>query len=343
MELLTYTNRLKKKEHLMYEEMHQAVEHIFNEETPAEDIADFLITLSAKGETAHELAALATVMKSYANKVNAPEGIYIDNCGTGGDGLKSFNISTTSAFVMAGAGVKVAKHGNRKISSQSGSTDILEALGIHSFATIEETMNLLDQEGIAFMYAPSIHPKLKRIGQIRLSIGKPTIFNLSGPLTNPVPLQTQFVGINRPDFVTDYASVLRMLGRQRAVVVSGAQGMDEASLEGRNTCVLLDGDNLIPFSLRAEDVGLEPAPLSALRGGTPDENAVILKELLNGKQSPYFDAVVLNSAIGFFAYGAAESIEQGVDIARDSILSGRALEKLNNVIEYSQKILKESV
>lgn len=186
-----------------------------------------------------------------------------------------------------------------------------------------------------------MHPKLKRIGEVRQSLGKPTIFNLVGPLTNPVPLKTQFVGINRPNFTTDYAEVLHMLGRERAIVVSGAQGMDEASLDGENTFVLLDHGDIIPFKLRAEDVGLTAKPLSAIRGGTPAENAVIMRDLLKGKQSVYFDTVVLNAGIGFFAYGLASTMKEGIDMAKDSILSGRAYEKLESVVAYNKKVMQE--
>ncbi|MBD8032677.1 anthranilate phosphoribosyltransferase [Solibacillus merdavium] len=341
MPLLPYIEKIERKEHLVFKEMQQAAQLIFNEQTPKEQIAAFLTAMSIKGETAHEVAGLASVMKSHAVSVDAPEGIYIDNCGTGGDGLQSFNISTTAAFVLAGGGILVAKHGNRKVSSASGSSDVLEALGITLLPDTAQTIDLLKQHGIAFLHAPNMHPKLKRIGEVRQSLGKPTIFNLVGPLTNPVPLKTQFVGINRPNFTTDYAEVLHMLGRERAIVVSGAQGMDEASLDGENTFVLLDHGDIIPFKLRAEDVGLTAQPLSAIRGGTPSENAVIMRDLLKGKQSVYFDTVVLNAGIGFFAYGLASTMKEGIDMAKDSILSGRAYEKLESVVAYNKKVMQE--
>lgn len=331
-------HKVQQNEHLMYEEMIEAAKWMFQEETPKDDIARFLTALSAKGETAHEVAALAVVMRSFALDVPAKAGIYMDNCGTGGDGLNTFNISTTSAFVLAGAGVKMAKHGNRKISSASGSADVLEALGIHTDITIDQTLALLEQEGIAFLYAPNVHPKLKRIGEVRRALGKPTIFNLVGPLTNPVPLATQFTGINRPNFVMEYASVLQMLGRERALVVSGPQGLDEASLAGQNTFVLVDKGDLIPFSLTAEDAGLNYAPLEAIRGGNADENAVIMRKLLAGEQSAYLDTVLLNAGIGLFGHGTAQTVKEGVDMAKDSIASGRALEKLEAVVAYSEKI-----
>jgi len=341
MTLIPYIEQISRQEHLVFEEMQQAAQIIFNEQTPKEQIASFLLAMNDKGVTAHEVAGLAHVMKSHAVAVDAPEGIYIDNCGTGGDGLQSFNISTTAAFVLAGGGILVAKHGNRKISSASGSSDVLEALGITLLPNTAQTTELLKLHGIAFLHAPNMHPKLKRIGEVRQALGKPTIFNLVGPLTNPVPLKTQFVGINRPNFTTDYAEVLHMLGRERAIVVSGSQGMDEASLDGENTFVLLDRGDIIPFKLRAEDVGLTPQPLSAIRGGTPAENAAIMRELLKGKQSVYFDTVILNAGIGFFAYGLADTMKEGIDMAKDCILSGRALEKLENVVAYSKQVVQE--
>lgn len=330
--------KVQQRQHLMYEEMIEAAQWMFQQETPKDAIAQFLIALSAKGETAHEVAALATVMRSFALQVPAAAGVYMDNCGTGGDGLNTFNISTASAFVLAGAGVKMAKHGNRKISSASGSADVLEALGIHTNISIEQTLTLLETEGIAFLYAPNVHPKLKRIGEVRRALGKPTIFNLVGPLTNPVPLATQFTGINRPNFVMEYASVLQMLGRERAIVVSGPKGLDEASLAGQNTAILVDKGDLIPFALTAEDVGLHYAPLEAIRGGNADENAIIMRKLLAGEQSAYFDTVLLNAAIGLFSQGTAQTVQEGVEMAKDSIFSGRALQKLEAVVAFSEKI-----
>ncbi|MEF7494223.1 anthranilate phosphoribosyltransferase [Lysinibacillus sphaericus] len=325
-------------QHLMYEEMLEVAQWLFQDDTPKDEIASFLTALSIKGETAHEVAALATIMRSFASNVPVKEGRYMDNCGTGGDGLHTFNISTASAFVLAGAGVKIAKHGNRKISSSSGSSDVLEALGIHTEMTIPQTVELLEKEGVSFLYAPNVHPKLRRIGEVRRSLGRPTIFNLVGPLTNPVALSTQFTGINRPQFVMEYASVLQMLGRERAIVVSGPQGLDEASLAVQNTLVLLDKGDLIPFSLTAEDVGLRSAPLEAIRGGNADENAVIMKNLLAGEQSAYLDTVLINAGIGLFAHGQAETIKEGVAMAKDSIGSGRALQKLETVVAYSEQL-----
>lgn len=338
-----YIDVVKQNRHLPFDDMKIAAKLLFDEQTPKGEITQFLLALSEKGETAYEVAALASVMRSFAINLNVKDGVYMDNCGTGGDGVNSFNISTTSAFVLAGAGVSVAKHGNRKISSAAGSQDVLDALGIHTNFSPEEMGELLRQEGIAFLFAPNVHPKMKRIGEVRREIGKPTIFNLVGPLTNPLPLHTQFTGINRPDFIMEYASVLRMLGRERAIVVSGAGGMDEASLAGQNAFVLLDKGDLIPFSLTPDEVGLKPAELSEIRGGNAVENAEIIRSILGGERGPRFDTVVFNAGIGLFANGQAGTIQEGVKLATDSILSGRALEKLDGVIAFSKKISQKEV
>lgn len=338
-----FIDKVEKSEHLTYEEMVAASKLLFAENTEVHYIVDFLKALSKKGETSIEVAALATVMKSFAINLNEPHGDYMDNCGTGGDGLNSFNISTTSAFVLAGAGATIAKHGNRKISSSAGSSDVLEALGIHTSISSEATIDLLKQEGLTFLYAPNVHPKLKRIGIARQMIGKRTIFNLVGPLTNPIKLETQYTGINRSDFTMEYAEVLRILGRKRAIVVCGAGGMDEASLAGVNQLVLIDNGDLIPFKLTANDVGLTSAPISAIRGGDGHTNAKILRNVLQGEASPYLDTVLFNTGIGLFASGIVSSIQEGVKLAAETIRSGKALEKLEAVITFSQQSVRQEV
>ena len=327
---------------LLYEEMLEVSQQLFSEETSSDEILEFLVALAIKGETASEVAALASVMKSHALPIQVPAGRYLDNCGTGGDGSNSFNISTAAAFVLAGAGVKVAKHGNRKISSAAGSHDVLDALGIHTRFTPEDMGAMLEKEGIAFLFAPAVHPKMKRIGDVRRKIAKPTIFNLVGPLTNPVPLVTQFTGINRPDFLMDYAVVLRMLGRERAIVVSGAGGMDEASLAGQNSFVLMDKGDLIPFSLTAEDVGLNYAHSSEIRGGTAEDNAAMIRSVLQGELGARFDTVVFNAGIGIFTSGLADSINEGITLATESIVSGNAMRKLEAVVAFSEQIGQEA-
>lgn len=332
-----FSRKVEMGRHLSFEEMTEAANILFDEQTAADDIKAFLMALSKKGETAQEIAALATVMKSFALPIRATQGVYMDNCGTGGDGTNTFNISTAASFVLAGAGVKLAKHGNRKISSAAGSSDVLEALGIRLDFSREELSYLLEKEGLAFIFAPQVHPKMKRIGTIRAEIGQPTIFNLVGPLTNPLRLASQFTGISRKNFAMEYASVLAMLDRERAIVVAGAGGMDEASLAGQNAFVLVEKGDLIPFTLTAADVGLKDAPISAIRGGDAKENAQIIRAILKGERGPHFDTVVFNAGIGLFADGRVGTIQEGVKKATDSILSGRALEKLEAIVSFSQE------
>lgn len=330
--------KVQREQHLTYQEMTVAAHQILDEKTPEQEIASFLVALAQKGETANELAALATTMKQHAHELPNVHALpYLDNCGTGGDGLKSFNISTTAAFVLAACDVPIAKHGNRKVSSASGSTDLLEELGIPATMDLTEVSQLLNEEKLAFIFAPAAHPKLKRIGQIRNQLGTPTIFNLVGPLVNPVDLTYQLTGINRPDFVIPYAEVLKKLGRKRALVVSGEQGMDEASLCGETTCALLDDGEIISFTITAKELGLPEYPLAAIRGGTPTENARILEQLLLGKKDAYYDAVLFNAGLGLYAAGKVQTIQEGIHRANQAIEQGKAYEKLQAIQHYHQK------
>lgn len=339
----SFIEAIQANRNLTFQEMEEAAALLFDDRTNEIDIIDFLTRLAIKGETADEVAALASVMSANAVQPEFPEDAYIDNCGTGGDGSNSFNISTASAFVMAASGVRVAKHGNRKISSAAGSHDVLEVLGIRNDLTLLETTEMMERTGISFLFAPNIHPKMKRIGEIRRRIGSPTIFNLVGPLTNPVPLHAQYTGINRKDFVMEYASVLTILDRKRAVVVAGAGGPDEATLAGRNVLVLADKGDLIPFTLTAEDVGLRPARLEAIRGGDATRNASIIRSIMNGKRGPEFDTVVFNAGIGLFTDGIVKTVQEGVRLAEDSILSGRAKRKLEEVSAFSAQCSNKAV
>lgn len=329
--------RVEQGKHLSFDEMKDVSVQLFDEETDSSDIQTFLVGLAEKGETAQEVAALASVMKSFATPYASSVSGLMDNCGTGGDGANTFNISTTVAFVLAAAGVKVAKHGNRKISSQSGSSDVLEALGIRLDLTPEQSAQLLKEQGLAFLFAPNVHPKMKRIGAVRQAIQKPTIFNLVGPLTNPLALESQLAGISRTDFIMEYAAVLTLLGRKRAVVVAGADGMDEASLAGQNNLVLVDKGDLLPFTLTPDDVGLKHASLHEISGGSAEENATILIDVLKGKRDAKFDVVVLNAALALFAAGRVETIQEGVHVATKCILSGKAFEKLVSLQQFSER------
>lgn len=331
-----FTESVRAGNSLTYHEMREATNAMFSEQIAGVDIANFLTALSIKGETTEEIAALVEVLRENATQIPVSSSVVFDNCGTGGDGSQSFNISTTCSFVLAGAGLKIAKHGNRSISSRTGSADVLEELGIALDFRPHEIDELLKSTNIAFLFAPHVHPKMKRIQAIRKALGKPTIFNMIGPLTNPVSLSSQLVGVYRQDKLMALADVLHRLGRKRAIVLSGAGAMDEASLAGDNHLVLMDEGDCIPFTLNAQEVGLSYAPLEAIRGGDAKDNAAILKSVLQGVPSPYLDTVLLNAGIGLFAAGVASTIKEGVQQARKSINSGRALSIMNSVITYSQ-------
>jgi len=331
-----FTESVRAGNSLTYQEMREATSAMFSEQIADLDIANFLTALSIKGETTEEIAAIVEVLRENATQIPVTSSVIFDNCGTGGDGSQSFNISTTCSFVLAGAGLKIAKHGNRSISSRTGSADVLEELGIALDFQPHEVDELLKLTNIAFLFAPHVHPKMKRIQVIRKSLGKPTIFNMIGPLTNPVSLSSQLVGVYRQDKLMPLADVLHRLGRKRAIVLTGAGGMDEASLAGDNHLVLMDEGDCIPFTLNAQEVGLSYAPLEAIRGGDAKQNAAILESVLCGDPSPYLDTVLLNAGIGLFAAGVTSTIQEGVHQARKSIESGRALNIMNSVVAYSQ-------
>ena len=265
----------------------------------------------------------------------------IDNCGTGGDQSYSFNISTTSAFVMAGAGIPVAKHGNRSISSKTGSADVLEHLGVSLSFSKQHVEEMLYENKIAFLFAPHVHEALKPFSVVRKNLGLPTIFNVIGPLTNPIALDTQLIGVYRKDLLPKIAASLQRLGRRRAVVVTGAGSMDEASLAGTNDLIILQNGELTSYSLHPEEVNLPVYANEAIRGGDAKENAAILLSVLKGEQGAYFDTVLLNAGLGIFTNGKAATISEGIELARESILSGAAFERLERLIEFSNKIPSE--
>lgn len=338
-----HTEAIRAKRNLTFTEMEMAAEDLLQEGTETDDIAEFLEVLAHKGETAAEMAALAAVMGRHAIRPELPDGAYFDNCGTGGDRSGTFNISTASSFVLAAAGVRVAKHGNRKVSSAAGSFDVLEALGIPNSLSVQETEGMMAETGMAFLFAQTLHPKLRRIGAVRKRLGIPTIFNLVGPLSNPVPLTAQYTGISRRESILEYAAALKMLGRGRAVVVSGAGGLDEASLAGPNSLVLVDGGDLIPFTFAPEEAGLTRAGTDLVQGGDARMNAEIIRSVLAGEAGPNLDIVLLNAGIGLFAEGTARTAAEGVGIARELIASGGAERQLENVVAYCRRIRRKAV
>ncbi|PLR98815.1 anthranilate phosphoribosyltransferase [Bacillus sp. T33-2] len=339
----TYLERLTDRQSLTETEMEEAVDLLFNEEVSDSEIAAFLVGLKSKGETVEEVAGLAKALRKNSLPFKNKHADVLDNCGTGGDGAKSFNISTTSAFVIAGAGIKVAKHGNRSISSKTGSADVLEHLGVALDLPTEASEEILQENGIAFLFAPHVHPKVKKIMKVRKDLRIPTIFNLIGPLTNPVDLDYQMLGIYRRDLLDKFAAVLNTLGRKRAVVLNGAGYMDEASLAGENELVIIENGTTSRGVLHPSHVGLPQYDNSSIRGGDSKENADILLKVLKGKQGAYRDTVLLNAGIGIFTAGKAKTIVEGISCAAESIDSGAALDKLQFLIEKSSQYRKAAI
>lgn len=332
-----YLEKLMDRENLTIDEMKAATNYCLNETVTDTEIAAFLTALRSKGETSDEVTGIVEVIRSQSELSTISLPNVMDNCGTGGDKSYSFNISTTSAFVLAGAGVTVAKHGNRSISSKTGSADVLEKLGVSLSFSKDHIEEILHENNIAFLFAPHVHEKLRPFMKVRQELGLPTIFNAIGPLTNPIALKTQFLGVYRPDMIPMMADALNKLGRNRAIVVNGAGCMDEASLAGENELILLDDGDLIPFKLHPEEINLPTYSNDAIRGGNAQENANILLDVLKGKQGAYLDTVLLNAGLGLFAHGSAKTIEEGIKLAKESIYSGAAMERLQGLIEFSKK------
>jgi len=329
--------KLTNTQALTYSEALQASRELLEGSMPDAVAGAFLSMLQTRGETADEVAGMVAAIREKAQTIPLRAASVMDNCGTGGDGSQSFNISTTAAFVIAGAGITIAKHGNRSVSSRTGSADVLENLGIPLYLPAAEMTHLLEENGIAFLFAPHVHPGLKQVMQLRKVLRIPTIFNLIGPLTNPVQLDSQLLGIYRRDMLEMMAEALHKLGRKRAIVVNGAGYMDEASLAGENHLVLLEDGKQTVFTLHPEEVGLPVYPLEAIKGGDAAENADILLRVLNGENGVHRDTVVLNAGLGIFANGKAASIQEGIKLAKESIDSGAARQKLQYLIDYKQR------
>lgn len=324
-------------------QMKEAMDLILGEEVSESEIAAFLMGLKSKGETVEEITGIAKGLKENTLPFRKKFPNVLDNCGTGGDGSSSFNISTTSAFVISGAGIPVAKHGNRSISSKTGSADVLEYLGINLNLPVERTEEILHELGIAFLFAPHVHPKLKKVMTVRRQLKIPTIFNFIGPLTNPIDLDYQLLGVYRRDLLPVFAEVLQKLGRKRAVVINGAGFMDEASLQGENHLTLLEDGVISSQSFVPGEVGLPEYENSTIRGGDSKENAFILKKVLSGEKGACRDTVLLNAGIGIYTSGRAANIVDGINIARDVIDSGAAYEKLQGLIEMTRKGQREAI
>jgi anthranilate phosphoribosyltransferase len=308
--------------------------------TPAQ-FGAFVTALRIKGETADEIAGLASVMRAKAIRVTSAEPV-IDIVGTGGDNSKSFNISTAAAFVAAGAGIRVAKHNNRAMTSQCGSADVLKALGMRIELDASQVQNCLEKVGIGFMFAPLFHPAMKFAAAPRREIGIRTIFNILGPLTNPARAESQVLGVPSEELGEKLAQVLYRLGSKHSLVVHGLDGMDEISIAGKSKVWELKDGEITDYQLSPEDFGLAAAGVETLVGGTPEENAAILRSVLGGEKGPRREAVVINAAAGIVVGRRTKhpaglpALKEGMKIAEAAIDSGRALEKLEKLIKLSR-------
>ena len=316
---------------LCAEEAHAAMSEIMSGQASPVQIASFLVAMRMKGETIAEVTEFARVMREHVVRVPATTRPLVDTCGTGGDAIKTFNVSTAAAFVAAGAGVAVAKHGNRSVTSKCGSADVLEALGVRFDLPPEAVARCVDEIGIGFMFAPAYHPAMKHAAPIRRELGLRTVFNALGPLTNPAGAEAQLLGVYAPELTELHASVLRNLGSQRAFVVHGIGGLDELSTLGETRVTELRDGELRTYHLAPEELGLKRARAEQVQGRTPEENAELLMSVLRGEDGPAREIVLLNAAAAIAAGGKAGTLAEAMPAAADAVDSGAALGKLEQL------------
>lgn len=320
--------KVARREDLDRHEMAGAIASFVSQSCPEPQVAGLLMAIRVKGESVEELVGAATALRARALQPPSETRPMLDTAGTGGDGSGSLNLSTAAALIAAGAGVTVAKHGNRSISSRCGSADVLDALGVPIDLTPEETGTLIDQVGIGFLFAPLYHPAMRAVAGIRRALGVRTIFNLLGPLTNPANVRKQLVGVYHPSKAMLMAQALQALEVERALVVSGDNGLDEIAPTGVTRVVDLRDGALRSFAVTAADFGLDEAPLETIRGGDPETNAQILLAVFSGERHPARTAVLMNASAALVAADAAASFEAGAVLAARVIDSGAALAKL---------------
>ena len=320
---------------LTMEEAAQVMEEIMEGEVTPAQFGAFVTALRLKGETVDEIAGLAGVMRAKAIRVMIDEPV-IDVVGTGGDASSTFNISTVTAFIAAGAGLKVAKHGNRAMSSQCGSADVLEALGVKIELTAEQVQRCIKEVGIGFMFAPAFHPAMKYAAAPRREIGIRTVFNILGPLTNPAQAKAFLLGVADGSLVEKMASVLRSLDCHHVLVVHGEDGLDEITLTGKTQVSELKDGAISNYTVSPQDFGLSEASLDSLKGGTAEENAAQARNILTGAKGSQRDVVLMNAVAALLAGDKVATLQQGIALAGEVIDSGQAMAKLEQLIELSQ-------
>jgi len=322
---------------LTEEQAAAAMDQIMSGEATPAQFGAFVTALRLKGETVDEIAGMARVMRDRAHRVHV-DGALLDTCGTGGDESGTFNVSTAAAFVAAGAGARVAKHGNRAMTSRCGSADVLEALGARIDLPPDAVRRCLEEVGVGFMFAPAFHPAMKFAAGPRREIGIRTVFNILGPLTNPAGARAQVLGVASAALAETMALVLERLGSHHALVVHGDDGVDEVSLAGPTTVFELANGVVRRYRVQPSDVGLQPQPREAVSGGTPAENAAALRSVLEGQRGPLRDFVLMNAAAGLVAYDLVPDLAAGVRMAADAIDAGAAREKLDRFVEVTNSL-----
>jgi len=318
---------------LSREQTAQCMSQIMSGEATDAQIAGFLIALKVKGETVEEIAGAADVMREKATRIASRHEVIVDTCGTGGDRSGTFNISTTAAFVVSGAELPVAKHGNRSITSKCGSADLLAGLGVNIDLPPERVTQCLDEVGIGFLFAPMLHTAMKyAIGVRRELAPTPTVFNILGPLTNPAGANRQVIGVFREDIVHPIAEVLKLLGAERAFVVHGSDHLDEITTTGPTTVSELREGSISDYTIAPKQFDMPRASVDDLKGGDVERNVAITHGVLDGHTGPQRDIVLINAAAALVAGGAADDLAGGIELARESIDSGKAREKLTRLV-----------
>jgi anthranilate phosphoribosyltransferase len=334
-------NRLCDKREIFYDEMVDLMRQVMEGKVPPVQLAAILMGLHVKTESVSEIAAAACVMREFSTKVDA-SGVdhLVDTCGTGGDKAHTFNISTTAAFAAAAAGARVAKHGGRSVSSQSGSADVLEGFGVNLALTPDQVARSIREVGVGFMFAPNHHPAMKYAAPVRKELGMRTILNILGPLTNPAGAPNQVMGVFHEDLVGIQARVLKMLGSRHVLTVHGADGLDEITITGPTHVAELKHDFITEYSIEPKQFGLDTAPIETIQVKDAAQSKALMESVLANEPGPPRDVVILNAAAALYVSGVAPSLWDGVALARDAIASGSARAKLDQLVAFTRGFAK---
>lgn len=332
-----YIEKLKNKENLSQSEIEDVMQDIMSGKSANDDVSQFLVMLNEKGPTIDEITGAATLLRKFLVEIKTKHKVILDTCGTGGDQKHTFNISTVTALVVAAAGVAVAKHGNRSVSSKCGSADLLEGLGVNLNMEQEHLSQCLDELGIAFLFAQKLHPAMKNVAPVRKALGVKTIFNILGPLINPANATHQIMGVYSRDLVEPIAHVLKNLGLKKALVVHGNDGLDELTTTDVTFVSEWNGKEIISYDIEPRELGIARANEEDLKGGEIEENIKIAKEILFGVKGPKRDIVLLNSAYALYTAEKVKSIKEGIRLAGEVIDLGKASEKLEALVNFTNQ------